>query len=280
MSASNTVMSKTNDQATIDSDSAAVDRTTIQTQVTQMSRARAGVYRMFSSLYFKELTQEQIESFAHDGLPTLEGIDERIAAGARTARASLRRVTSATREDLAVDYAHTFLAAGSTKGEQRACPYESIYTSIDGLLMQEARDDIYRLMLGEHLEPDPNLHIPEDHLSFEFDFIAALCDRLADAVEADNVTEAQRLLELQRNVQHDHQLNWIDDCCDAIEKCCRTDFYRGVSQMTRGYVYMQDELLDETAALLEQLAGAEIDVQADTSVDVQTEDPVAVRLAG
>ncbi len=227
-----------------------------RTEVAELSRTRAGVYRMFSSLYFTELTEDQVESLASEGLPALEGVDERVAAGARCARRSLRRVTSATREDLAVDYAHTFLAAGSTKGEHRACPFESIYTSEDGLLMQEARDDVYRLMLGEHLEPDPSLHIPEDHLSFEFDFMAALCERLADAAEAGEAVEATRLLELQRTFQRDHQLDWVDDFCDAVEGCCRTDFYRGVSQMTRGYVHMQDELLDATAELLAGLAGA------------------------
>ena len=71
-----------------------------------------------------------------------------VGQGARTARRALRRVTSATREDLAVDYAHTFLAAGSTKEEQRACPFESVFTSRAGLMMQEGRDQVYKTMLG------------------------------------------------------------------------------------------------------------------------------------
>ncbi|MBM7000158.1 molecular chaperone TorD family protein [bacterium] len=225
--------------------------------IEELCGSRAGVYRMFSSLYFRELTEAQVASFARDALPALEGVDERVAAGARCVRRSLARVTSGTREDLAVDYAHTFLAAGSTKSERRACPFESVYTSEDGLLMQEARDDVYRLMLGEHLEPDPALHVPEDHLAFEFDFMAALCDRLAEAAHAGDAAEALRLLDLQRTFQRDHQLNWVDKLCDAIEGCCRTDFYRGVSQMTRAFVHMQGELLDATAELLATTAPGE-----------------------
>ncbi len=213
-------------------------------------RTRTGVYRMFSSLYFKELTDEQVRFFASEGLATLAGVDERLAQGARTAVRFLHRVTSATREDLAVDYAHTFLAAGSTKGEQRACPYESIYTSERGLLMQEARDSVYKCMLGEHLAPDEKLHVPEDHLSFEFDFMAALAERMADALEAGDLAEAARLFDVQRSFHADHLLNWIDRLCDAIVRCCRTDFYRGVAEMTRGFVHMDAELLEEAGAEL------------------------------
>lgn len=114
----------------------------------ELAHMREGVYRMFSSLYFKELTDEQIRFFASEGLPMLEGVEGSVGQGARAARRALCRVTFATREDLAVDYAHTFLAAGSTKEEQRACPFESVFTSRTGLMMQEGRDQVYKTMFG------------------------------------------------------------------------------------------------------------------------------------
>lgn len=218
----------------------------------ELAHMREGVYRMFSSLYFKELTDEQIRFFANEGLPMLEGVEGPVGQGARMARKALRRVTSATREDLAVDYAHTFLAAGSTKEEQRACPFESVFTSRAGLMMQEGRDQVYKMMLDEHLQPDVALHVPEDHLSFEFDFMADMSARMADAVQEGEFAEAARLLEVQRAFHRDHQLNWIDRYCDAVRGCCRTDFYRGVADITCGFVHMEDELLAECDRLLAQ----------------------------
>lgn len=221
--------------------------------IVELARTRESIYRMFSSLYFKELTDEQIRFFASEGLPMLEGLEGPVGDGARVARKSIRRVTSATREDLAVDYAHTFLAAGSTKGEERACPYESVFTSRTGLMMQEERDAVYKYMLDEHLEPNVNLHVPEDHLSFEFDFMADLCDRMVAALEGGDLEEARRLFAVQRAFHREHQLNWVDKFCDTVKRCCRTDFYRGVADITSGFVRMENELLAETDLLLQQL---------------------------
>ncbi len=213
--------------------------------VVQLMGMRESVYRLLASLYFKEVTVEQIQ-FLHD--VDLEGIgelDPLMAEGVRHIKHAVHRVNEGTREDLAVDYAHTFLAAGSTKDENRACPYESVFTSRDGLIMQEARDDVYRYMLGEHVEPDESLHIPEDHLAFVFEFMATLCRRYNEVAAKGEGDEALRLFRLQREFFEAHISNWIDLLCDAIEGCCRTSFYRGISQMTRGYVHVEQALFEE-----------------------------------
>lgn len=43
--------------------------------IVELARTREGVYRMFSSLYFKELTDEEIRFFASGGLPMLEDLE-------------------------------------------------------------------------------------------------------------------------------------------------------------------------------------------------------------
>lgn len=221
--------------------------------IVELARTRESIYRMFSSIYFKELTEQQIRFFATKGLPMLEGLEGAMGQGARLASGAIRRVTSGTREDLAVDYAHTFLAAGSTKEEVRACPFESVFTSRAGLMMQEGRDEVYKYMLNEHVEPNVDLHVPEDHLSFEFDFMADLCKRMADALQQGDRAEAVRLFGVQDAFHHDHQANWVTKFCDTVQGCCRTDFYRGFAQITDAFVKMEDELLAETGRMIEAL---------------------------
>lgn len=216
-------------------------------EVHELMEMRESVYRLFSALYFKELTDEQIR-FLHDADLDFSDMDPIMAEGAKNIKRAVRRVNSGTREDLAVDYAHTFLAAGTTKGESRACPYESVFTSRDGLIMQEARDDVYRYMLAEHLEPNTNLRIPDDHLAFVFEFMANLCVRFNEALEADDIPEARRVFNVQREFFDKHIYSWISRLCDAIEGCCRTTFYQGVSQMTRGFVAYDHDLLEEMDA--------------------------------
>lgn len=216
----------------------------------ELMRARASIYRMFASLYFKELTLDQMRSLADSDLSCFEELDPAIAEGIRDMTSAVRHAHEVAREDLATDYAHTFLSAGSTKNEKRACPFESVFTSDQGLLMQEARDEVYRLMLAEHVEPDGRLHVPEDHISFECEFMAVLGERAIEALAAGDEQEAVRLLEAQRSFHAEHLENWIGAFCDAVLACCRTRFYGGMAKMTRSFVHLDAELMDECDDLL------------------------------
>lgn len=219
-------------------------------EVVELMQARAGIYRMFASLYFKELTIDQMRSLADSDLTCFEKLDPAIGEGVRDLMSAVRHVHEVAREDLATDYAHTFLAAGSTKNEKRACPFESVFTSDQGLLMQEARDRVYRLMLEEHVEPDGRLHVPEDHISFECEFMAVLGERAIEALMAGDGREAVRLLDAQRRFHAEHLENWIDAFCNAVIACCRTRFYGGVAKMTRSFIRLDVELMDECDDLL------------------------------
>lgn len=214
-------------------------------ELKELLEMRESVYRLLSSLYFKELTEEQIRYLSTADFDGLDDLDPLIGEGLSRMKRAVRRINSGTREDLAVDYAHTFLAAGSSKEESRACPYESVFTSRDGLIMQEARDEVYRFMLNEHLCPNERLRIPEDHFAFMCEFMADLCARSVDALEREDFAEAERLVGVQRAFFEEHMDNWVGMFCDAIEGCCRTDFYRGVSMVTRGFMNMERDLLDE-----------------------------------
>lgn len=217
---------------------------------------RATVYRMLGSLYFTELTAEQIEQLAKQDFDAFADLDPEMAQGVKEVQRALRHVHSGTREELAVDYAHTFLAAGSVKGEYRAVPYESVYTSEAGLLMGPARQSVYKLMLKEGVLPDTSLRTPEDHLSFECEFMAILSDRAAAALEANDVYEAQRLVCVQQAFRSEHLAQWVGDLCEAIVTNCRTKFYRGVSIITRSFIRIDVDLLNECVILVDRLRAA------------------------
>lgn len=218
----------------------------------ELMAMRAGVYRMLGSVYFTELTAEQIEEFSQYDFEAFAGLDEELAAGAKEVQRALRHVNSSTREELAVDYAHTFLAAGAGKNDVRAVPYESVYTSESGLLMGAARQSVYKTMLKEGVLPDSMLRTPDDHLSFECEFMATLADRAAQAQAEGDAEEAKRLLEVQQEFRINHLENWIGMLYDAIDSHCRTRFYRGIGLMTKAFVRFDKELLAEGFALLEE----------------------------
>lgn len=216
----------------------------------QINAFRAQIYRMLGWLYFKELTTDQIESLAQQDYSVFAELDPEVAQGAREIELALRRAHPGLREELAVDYAHIFLAAGSGKNEVRGVPYESVFTSESGLLMGQARQSVYKTMLKEGVLPDESLRVPEDHLTFECDFMAHMADKSVEALERGDVEEARRCVAVQKEFRADHLANWIDALYQAIAGSCRTRFYRGVALVTKGFVRIDADLLDECEALL------------------------------
>ena len=215
-----------------------------------MCEMRARVYRMLGSLYFTELTDEQIRTLAEVDYSAFADLDEELARGAKEIERALRHVNSSTREDLAVDYAHTFLAAGAGKSEARAVPYESVYMDESGLLMGPSRDAVYKMMLKEGVLPDAALNVPDDHLSFECEFMATMADRAAEALAADDVEKARYCVGVQQEFLSAHLARWIDVFYHAVDQTCRTKFYRGVALMTRAFVRFDAGLLEESAGAL------------------------------
>lgn len=219
-------------------------------QVCAVEAIRASLYRTLASFYFKELDQDGIDRLAESDLANMEAGDELMREGYADMAAYLKRRDEGTRQELASDFACTILAAGSYD-ERRATPYESVFTSESGLLMQEARDDVYRLFCEQHLGVDESLRTPDDHLSFEFEFMAIQAEAAAHALDCGEVGEARRVMDVQRSFHRLHLLNWIDAYTGCMESCARTQFYRGLSKVTRGFVHLDEALLDEAVVALE-----------------------------
>lgn len=214
--------------------------------------ARASFYRMLSSLYFKELDEAGIEHLQGVQLSSLTLGVPLIDEGLTAMDSYLSRCSKTGRQELAVDFAGSILAAGSYE-ERRATPYESVFTSETGLLMQEARDDVYRFYCDVNIGVEPSLQTPEDHLSFECEFMATLAEQASAALDRNDLAEAQRLMNIQASFHHTHLENWIDDLCDTLAQCARTRFYRGVAAVTRGFIHEEDIMIADTQEALSDL---------------------------
>ena len=203
----------------------------------QANASRAEFDRFLASLYLYELTADQVEALA--GV-TVEDDGSDVARGLGIIREYLRHRDRATPQALAVDYAHVFLGAG-TYDKIMAPPYESVFTSEERILMQDARDGALAYYRAEGLELPADNTTPEDHLGFE---------RMAEALEAGEAARAAELADLQRSFFTYHQANWLPALCDAVEEHAQTAFYRGVALVTRGYLAAEEAFVAEQAQAL------------------------------
>lgn len=210
-------------------------------ELTLLNSARQGFYEFLASIYKLELTHTQIETLAAQDFPL---DDEWVGRGYATIKEYLRHRDSGTRQELAVDYARVFLCAGMYE-QMTAPPYESVYTSEDHLLMQEARDKALAYYRSEELDLPTDNTTPEDHLSFEFQFMAKLIERTQAAIEANDSNRQNELYAKQRSFFSEHINNWVPRFCDDVRTHAKTDFYRGMADITEGFLAMEGQLIQE-----------------------------------
>lgn len=213
----------------------------------ELSDARAVFYRMLSSLYFSELSESGIEAISCSDFDAASFGDEMVDEGFKEISDYLMLKDKGTRQELAVDFAGSILAAGSYE-KRCATPYESVFTSESGLLMQDARDDVYRIFCESHVEVNEELRMPEDHLSFEFEFMAKQAEKLSALARKGEIAEALECASVQEDFLDRHLLNWIDDYCDCLDDVARTGFYKGASKITRGFVKADKKLLEDVVS--------------------------------
>ncbi len=206
-------------------------------------RDSAGFFQTLSSIAFYELSQEQLDALRQvDWLAMAQESEDILAEGYRQLGRYLSRAGLNIRQDLAVEYARIFLGAGIADGKI-ASPFESVFTSPGGLMMQDSRDDVVRIYAKNGMRADPELQVPEDHLSFELGFVAFMAGKTADALDAGEDVAA--LLTTQITFIDQHLLNWLDDLAARVEQYANSAFYPAVMKVMIGTLKQHREYLAE-----------------------------------
>ncbi len=185
-------------------------------------KRRAAMYRLLSRAYAREADEAFLEK-----LNKLSGLP---GEGYEKLRAYLAEERADVIEELAVDYAGAFLAAGKADGAA-AIPVQSLYGE-QRLFMQEswesARAWYARCGLGKN-----DADMMEDHLAAELEFMAYLCVN-AEAAE-------------QKDFFEKHLACWLPEFIADLDNHAKTDFYKAIGSLTLGFVTAEKELLEAMA---------------------------------
>lgn len=205
---------------------------------------RNAFYATLASLYFKPLTQEQIEGIAATDFSSYKGINEDFDEGIRDMQVFLRKRNSGTRQELAVDFTAAFAGTSIYKGKS-AVPYKSVFMPGEGLLYGEGRKSVFDAYKKECMKMREGLDLPDDHLSFMCEFMGRLSLRAAECVRVGDTREALRVVETSHRFLEDNILSWFDDFTNVASHIITTRFYRGVMKMTRGFFAFDEGLLND-----------------------------------
>lgn len=214
----------------------------------------AETYRFLSHMLFKELTSEAIEAVSEIAFPE-ETNNSNLDEGYRLIRRYFHFSSHDRRTQLACDYARIFLAAGVyVKSDETAIPYESVFTSPERIMMQDARDAVVRIFREDGFQVDPSLHEPEDHLAFELEYLAVMCERAAELAQAGKVGALVRNLTRQCAFLDAHILNWVGALTEAVRRFAKLAFYPGMMLVVQGNAECSRETL---AAIIEEVQAME-----------------------
>jgi TorA maturation chaperone TorD len=207
--------------------------------------ARAQFYRMLSSFYFRPITQDEIDHMVKSDFSEFQKDknESLIAQGFDDIYRYLRKRNTGTRQELAADFTSVFVGSQSYKGHQ-AIPYESLFRDPSGLLMRGPRNEVYQTFKLARIKLKEGLDLPDDHLSFEFEFMAVLCDRAQSALEISDYDACLENLRTQKKFCELHILSWFNRFYALSSLMIKTRFYRGVLKITRGFLESELEAIE------------------------------------
>lgn len=212
-------------------------------------RGHSAFLDMLARLYYKPLSQEELEAIAVMNIDEFAFDDERVGEGFSQAVAYLRQGGSTLRQDVNVDYTSAFYGINTYEG-MTANPCESVFLSEDGLIMQAETRAVFNVYKSECIKKDPDLGMPDDHLSFELQFLAMMCTRAAQVLKDGEANEAIRNLGVQTEFLRNHLLAWFPQMKAIALHLVKTPFYSGVLKATEGYfVCLESDLAEMQRAL-------------------------------
>lgn len=218
----------------------------VNSEFARVMAGRQVMYQFLARVFRAEIDRELLDEVIQLDFSANSGVQE-IDTGFQMLGCFVQELDGTTLNDLATDYARIFLGAGPRPAGS-AFPYESVYTSPQGLLMQEARDQVVEFYRQEGIHCSADCHDLEDHIAQELEFVAYLCEKTGQAMEERDDDAIAHYLHKQQGFIDSHLGTWAPRLCTDVARIAATDFYKAIALITSGYLVIDRKLI---AGLLE-----------------------------
>lgn len=213
---------------------------------------RTVAYDLLRIVFQAEPSREFVQTLAEDPLTSIFSFadgEQSILTGCNQVSnyfADINVIDEQEYQRLHWDYTKMFIGPH----ELIAPPWESAYTSKERLLFQEITLQVRKAYLKHHFIPKQYLHEADDHIGLELDFMYLLAKQTLEALQKDDLETTLSLLGEQRGFLQQHLRIWIPRFADKIIDGADTDFYRGMANVLKGMVVVDENILEEMIAVL------------------------------
>lgn len=218
----------------------------------EVLEGRSEFYLALSGFYLQPLSQEQIDTMARTDYSAFSAGEPLLEEGFNDITRVLRKRHTGTRQMLAIDFTSSFGGTQMYMG-RTAVPYASVFLSETGLLSQAPRAEIFRVFKRNYLRTG-DTSTPDDHLSFMLEFLAVMSSRIIESLKESRVDDALAGLEECKGFINNHILTWFDDFSELANMFFKSRFYRGVLKVTKGYLLMDLQTIDDIQKALGEMA--------------------------
>lgn len=226
------------------SDTVRADETCDFAELASLCEERAGVYRLLSRIFESEIDDAFAQHLLRPG--AFETEDETMSGLFAAMVEGLGSADADALEELAVDFDRVFFGMGPLTAE-KAFPYESVYTSAGGLMMQDAFVEVKHEYRRCGWEKNPAFPEPEDHLAVELLFMARCCTAAAEALRAHDEQAAEASLVVQKTFIDAHLLNWIERFAEDARRASE-GFYHHAASLLVAFVKADRSIVEEVLA--------------------------------
>ena len=117
-----------------------------------------------------------------------------------------------------------------------APPYESVYRSVERVLMQKITIEVREKYRDAGLEVKNLGHEPDDHIGLELEFMYYLNRKATDGLKREDLPAMLTAVETQNFFLTEHLSQWVPTFCDDIAANACQDFFRCLAGFVKGFI--------------------------------------------
>jgi thiosulfate reductase/polysulfide reductase chain A len=207
----------------------------------QLTQNRSGIYHFLSAIYGDEVSRRLLERMKNSRFAdrvnrflTSCRLDD-LRHGVEKMVTFIRNGDSEeTYRNLRYEYADLFLNAGVNP----AFPYESVYVGREPVVMQEPVFEVREAYRRAGVHKAEDYRDLDEHMAVELEF----CRYLLDQAVRVGAPEEERYQRQQIGFLRDHLMRWAVEFCAVLSSCARSDFYRGLADLTLSFLFHERRL--------------------------------------
>ena len=202
---------------------------------------RAEIYWWLSSLFAKELTQEELDHYHSVEIRSfLNGLgeNETLKPAIDTLVDALNRLQ--TREDAQLELSADFCDLFLKTDKHGALPYASMYIGKTGLLNDKPAKDMEDIMAKHNLVVNQDLKEPADHIAIELDFLGNLIIR---SNETELEEELEKSFAVQQQFIEQQLLTWVPKFNARCREIDSFGFYASIASLLVAFCNLDTQYL-------------------------------------